>query len=53
MSDDHNTVSPYIRKHPLRDLCPECGERPAREDTGLCQKCELFANYERALAGED
>lgn len=33
-------VSPYIAKHPIRELCPVCRERPAKQETEVCQTCE-------------
>ena len=33
--------------------CAHCRIWPAKDETGLCDQCELFATYERALAGED
>ena len=35
------------------DLCPDCGEALASEEAGLCERCTLFASYERAMEGED
>ena len=32
-------VSPPLKK-PLRDLCPVCKERPAKQETEVCQSCE-------------
>ena len=51
MSD--KPVSPYILKHPLRDLCPHCRERPREPETELCEECQLFALYEEMMEGDE